>query len=105
MAAEPIIRGVDAHKVYNSGVVKALGIADFERRDATTKKFPVRFADVTELLTFAASYGWYERELREMSTENRNAFDADLAARLEPLTTSAGIEDTWALNLFVARCE
>jgi len=22
MAAEPIIRGVDAHKVYNSGVVK-----------------------------------------------------------------------------------
>jgi len=86
-------------------VVKALGIADFERRDATTKKFPVRFADVTELLTFAASYGWYERELREMSTENRNAFDADLAARLEPLTTSAGIEDTWALNLFVARCE
>src|SRR5207247_8719340 len=65
-------------------VVKALGIADFERRDATTKKFPVRFADVTELLAFAASYGWYERELREMSAENRNGFAADRAPRLEP---------------------
>jgi len=86
-------------------VLKALGVAGFERRDATTKTFRVRFADVTELLAFAASYGWYERELREMSTESRKAFDADLAARLEPLTTSAGIEDTWTLNLFVARSE
>jgi len=58
-----------------------------------------------ELLAFAASYGWYERELREMSTESRNAFEAELAARLEPLTTSTGIEDTWTLNLFVARRE
>jgi len=40
-----------------------------------------------------------------MSTESRKAFEADLAARLEPLTTSAGIEDTWTLNLFVARSE
>ena len=86
-------------------VLKALGVGGFDRRDATTKTFRVRFADVTELLAFAASYGWYERELREMSTESRRAFDADLAARLEPLTTSAGIEDTWTLNLFVARSE
>ena len=40
-----------------------------------------------------------------MSTESREAFDADLAARLEPLTTSAGVEDTWTLNLFIARSE
>jgi len=86
-------------------VLKALGVGGFERRDTTTKTFRVRFADVTELLAFAASYGWYERELREMSTESRQTFDADLAARLEPLTTSAGIEDTWTLNLFVARSE
>jgi len=69
------------------------------------KTFRVRFTDATELLAFGASYGWYERELREMPTESRNAFDAELAARLEPLTTSAGIEDTWTLNLFVARSE
>jgi len=86
-------------------VLRALGVGGFERRDATTKTFRVRFPDVTELLAFAASYGWYERELREMPTESRQAFDADLAARLEPLTTSAGIEDTWTLNLFVARSE
>src|SRR2546421_9384574 len=84
-------------------VLKALGVGGFERRDATTKTFRVRFADVTELLAFAASYGWYERELREMSTESRRAFDADLAARLEPLTTSAGLGGTRAPNFFVAR--
>ena len=70
-------------------VLKALGVAGFERRDATTKTFPVRFGDPAELVAFGASYGWYERELREMSTESRTAFDADLAARLEPLTMSA----------------
>ena len=86
-------------------VLRALGVGGFERRDATTKTFRVRFPDVTELLAFAASYGWYERELREMPTESRQAFDADLAARLEPLTTSAGIEDTWTLNMFIARSE
>jgi len=86
-------------------VLKALGVAGFERRDATTKTFRVRFADMAELLAFAASYGWYERELREMSTESHSAFEAELAARLEPLTTSTGIEDAWTLNLFVARRE
>jgi len=86
-------------------VLKALGVAGFERRDATAKTFRVRFADVAELVAFAASYGWYERELREMTTDGRNAFEAELAARLEPLTTSAGIEDTWTLNLFAARSE
>ena len=60
---------------------------------------------LTELIAFAASYGWYERELHEMSTESRKAFDADLAARLEALSTSAGVEDIWTLNLFIARSE
>jgi SAM-dependent methyltransferase len=86
-------------------VLKALGVAGFERRDATTKTFPVRFASVEELLGFAASYGWYERELREMPTESRRTFDEELEARLGPLTTPSGIEDTWTLNLFVARSE
>jgi len=60
---------------------------------------------VAELVVFAGSYGWYERELREMTTESRKTFDEELAIRLKPLTTSSGIEDTWTLNLFVARSE
>src|SRR5437899_1262464 len=86
-------------------VLKALGVAGFEKRDATTKTFPVRFTSVAELVVFAGSYGWYERELREMTTESRKTFDEELAIRLKPLTTSSGIEDTWTLNLFVARSE
>src|SRR6059036_2443761 len=86
-------------------VLKALGVAGFEKRDATTKTFPVRFTSVAELVVFAGSYGWYERELREMTIESRKTFDEELAIRLKPLTTSAGIEDTWTLNLFVARSE
>src|SRR5437899_8994872 len=86
-------------------VLKALAVAGFEKRDAATKTFRVRFASVAELLTFGASYGWYERELNEMPTESRKTFDEELATRLKPLTTSPGIEDTWTLNLFVARSE
>jgi len=86
-------------------VLKALGVAGFEKRDATTTTFPVRFTSVAELVVFAGSYGWYERELREMTTESRKTFDEELAIRLKPLTTSSGIEDTWTLNLFVARSE
>src|SRR5947209_10524210 len=52
-------------------VLKALGVGGFGGRDATPKTFRVRVPDVTELLAFAASYGWYERELREMPTESR----------------------------------
>src|SRR2546422_156813 len=86
-------------------VLRALGVAGFEKLDATTKTFPVRFTSVADLVAFAASYGWYERELREMTTESRKTFDEELAIRLRSLTTSSGIEDTWTLNLFVARSE
>src|SRR5207245_1649079 len=100
-------RNIVYHGKLFDAAASNLGIQapGFDRRDATTKTFRVRFADVTELIAFAASYGWYERELHEMSTESRKAFDADLAARLEALSTSAGVEDIWTLNLFIARSE
>jgi ubiquinone/menaquinone biosynthesis C-methylase UbiE len=80
---------------------KALTVAEFDRTESSTKTFPVRFRDVDDLLAFAASFGWVERELREMAPDRRKAFDAELASRLEPLSTSDGIEDTWTLNFFV----
>src|SRR5438105_9571470 len=51
-------------------VFKALDVAGFEKRDATTKTFPVRFTSVAGLVVFAGSYGWYERELRGVATES-----------------------------------
>lgn len=88
-----------------TSVLRSLAVAGFDRREATTKTFPVRFAGPDALVAFAASYGWYERELTEMTPELRRAFDADLGARLEPLRTLEGIEDTWTLHFYVARPE
>ncbi|MGI0149898.1 MAG: hypothetical protein ACREDF_10260, partial [Thermoplasmata archaeon] len=84
-------------------VLKALAVADFEHREVVTKEFSVRFAGPEELLEFAASYGWYERELREMTPDGRRAFESELAARLRPYTKSDGVHDTWRLHFFVAR--
>lgn len=86
-------------------VLRALAIAGFDRREVTTQTFPVRFAGPDELVAFSASFGWYEREFAGMAPEDRRAFDADLAARLEPLTTPEGIEDTWTLHFYVAHPE
>lgn len=84
-------------------VLRALEVAGFEHRDASAKDFPIRFVDQSELLAFAASFGWYERELREMTTEARAAFDAELAARLRPLARPDGLHDVWKVHFFVAR--
>lgn len=88
-----------------AAVLRALGVAGFDHRDVVTKTFPVTFSGPEDLVAFAASYGWYERELREMPAPDRAAFDVDLAARLRPLTTVDGIHDTWTLNFFVSRPE
>jgi ubiquinone/menaquinone biosynthesis C-methylase UbiE len=81
---------------------KALAVAEFDRMDSSVKTFPVRFRDAEELIAFTASFGWCERELREMTGDRREAFDEELAARLQPFRTSNGIEDTWTVNFFVA---
>lgn len=88
-----------------ASVRKALAAAGFERTEATTKPFPVRFRGMEELLAFTTSFGWGDRELREMTAKGRQAFNAELASRLKPLTTEDGIDDTWTLNFFVARRE
>ena len=86
-------------------VLEALRVQGFDRRETMKRQFPVRFANPEDLVRFGASYGWYERELREMPADRRKAFDAELAARLGPLTTPAGIEDTWTVNFFIAHPE
>ena len=85
-----------------AAVRKGLATAGFDRSDAATKSFPMRFRDPDELLTFMTSFGWAERELREMPDEHREGFRNEFAARLEPLTAEGGIEDTWSLHFFSA---
>ena len=85
-----------------ANVRKGLATAGFDRTEATTKSFPIHFRDLDELLTFTASFGWPERELREMSAEQRDGFRTELAARLGLPEAEGGIEDTWSLNFFSA---
>ena len=84
-------------------VRKALMAAGFDRAESTTKPFPVRFRDLDDLLAFVTSFGWCEREWREMPVERRKAFEAELTERIAPLQTSDGIEDTWTMNFFIAQ--
>lgn len=88
-----------------TSVQKALAVADFDRSEVWTKSFPVRFAALDELLVFTASFGWCERELREMTADGRKAFEAELAERLRANTTANGIEDTWKVHFYLARKE
>jgi ubiquinone/menaquinone biosynthesis C-methylase UbiE len=85
-----------------ANVRKALHKADFDRSETRTKSFPVPFRDLDDLIAFTTSFGWCERELREMSAEGRTAFEAELVTQIEPLRTANGFEDTWTLNFFVA---
>ena len=85
-----------------ANVRKGLATAGFDRTEATTKSFPMHFRDLDELLTFTASFGWPERELREMSAEQREGFRTELAARLGLPKAEGAIEDTWSLNFFSA---
>jgi ubiquinone/menaquinone biosynthesis C-methylase UbiE len=84
-------------------VLKALATAGFDRADVSTETFPVRFEDLDELMDFNASFGWCERELRELTPDGREKFDDDLATRLRPNMTGKGIEDAWTVHFYVAR--
>lgn len=88
-----------------ASVRKMLAVAGFDRSDASTKSFPARFRGGDDLLAFTASFGWCERELREMAADRRKAFDAELAERLRDISTADGIEDTWKVHFYVARKE
>jgi len=84
-------------------VRKALTKADFDRVEVSTKTFPVSFRDLDDFLAFTESQGWCERELREMTPEVRQAFQADLATELEKFrTTGDGIETRWTLHFYRA---
>ncbi len=78
----------------------AVGFADV--RDVV-RTFPVRYADARELIAFETAWGWDEREVAEMSPDQRAAFEQELAERLRPLTGPSGVEDTWTIHFTVAR--
>jgi ubiquinone/menaquinone biosynthesis C-methylase UbiE len=88
-----------------ASVLKAFSVAGFDRAHGSTKTFPVRFQDLDEFMGYTASWGWCERELREMTPEGRAKFDAELSARLVPNMTANGIEDSWTVHFYIARKE
>jgi ubiquinone/menaquinone biosynthesis C-methylase UbiE len=86
-----------------AAVAKKLAAEEFVRVDDVVRTFPVHFADAQDLMTFMTSWGWDERELAEMTADQRTAFMADLTERLRPLAGPTGVQDTWTIHLTVAR--
>ena len=94
----------EARDLQDPGAVaKKLRAVGFSTVDDVVRTFPVRFADAGDLIDFNAAWGWDEREVREMGTERRAAFEAELAERLRDRTGPGGIEDAWTVHVTVAR--
>ncbi len=94
----------DAKDLRNPAAVaqklRSVGFSDV--RDVV-RTFPVRFADVRDLLAFETAWGWDEREVAEMPPAGRTAFETELAERLRPRAGPSGIDDTWTIHFTVAR--
>ena len=86
-----------------AAVAKKLAAVGFAEVDDLVRTFPVRFVDAKDLISFLTAWGWDEREVAEMSPDQRKAFEAELAERLRPRTGPSGIEDTWTIHFTVAR--
>ncbi len=86
-----------------AAVAKRLGNLGFASVEDVVRTFPVRFADAKDLIAFETAWGWDEREVAEMSAEQRAAFENDLAERLGPHSGPRGIDDKWTVHVTVAR--
>lgn len=84
-------------------VTRALKAAGFSRVDVTTKSLVTPFAGLEDLLSFVASFGWQDRELAEMTSEGRKAFEDELAQRLAGQMTPDGLAEAWTLHFYAAR--
>ena len=86
-------------------VTRALRATGFARVDVVSKTFPASFASVEEFVALEASWGRIDRELAEMPPDARRAFDAELADGLRSRLGTAPFEESWGVNMFVARPE
>ncbi len=94
----------EAKDLRNPAAVAAkLAAEEFVEIHEVVRTFPARFADAKDLIAFLTAWGWDEREVHEMAPDHRTALEAELAERLGPRTTEAGIEDTWTIHFTVAR--
>ncbi len=83
-----------------AGKLKAVG---FDSVQDVVRRFPARFADAKDIITFNAAWGWDEREVAAMTPAERDAFERELAARVADRTGPSGIEETWTIHFTVAR--
>jgi ubiquinone/menaquinone biosynthesis C-methylase UbiE len=86
-----------------AALAKRLRAVGFEEVRDVVRPFPVRFADVDEVIAFETAWGWDEREVAEMPAPARAAFRAELEDRLRPLRGASGIEDVWTIHFTIAR--
>lgn len=84
-------------------VAKKLGSVGFTSVQDTMRTFTTHFEDIPDFIAFMTSWGWDERELREMTPDRRQAFERDLADRLKDRMGPQGFDDIWTIHFTVAR--
>ncbi len=87
----------------SAAVARRLRGVGFASVEDVVRTFPVRFAGVEDLIAFETAWGWDEREVAEMSPEQRAAFTAEIGERLKDRTGPSGIDDVWTIHFTVAR--
>jgi len=84
-------------------VREKLEAAGFASVQVVSKTFPVSFAGPQDLVAFVGAWGWDERELEEMPSDARRAFDAELSERLRPRMGPGGLVEGFPIHVYVAR--
>lgn len=84
-------------------VRKKLESFGFEDVRDVVRTFPTHFSSLADFLAFLGSWGWDERELREMPPASRTAFEAELTARLGSSLGPSGFDETWTIHFTQAR--
>lgn len=86
-----------------AAVARRLRGVGFANVQDAVRSFPVRFGDAADVIAFETAWGWDEREVAEMSLQQRAGLEAEIAERLRDRTGPSGIEDTWTIHVTVAR--
>jgi ubiquinone/menaquinone biosynthesis C-methylase UbiE len=86
-----------------AAVAKNLASVGFTSVTDVVRTFPVHYADVRDLIAFNAAWGWDERELTEMGTVRRAAFEAQIREKVGGRLEPGGFDETWTIHFTVAR--
>jgi ubiquinone/menaquinone biosynthesis C-methylase UbiE len=86
-------------------VAKRLESFGFAGVQDIARAFVTRFDSLEDVVAFMTAWGWDEREVAEMSPDQRAAFREELASRLADRMTPQGLDETWTVHFATARVE